>query len=50
MQAGIGSKIENNEERIEELIEYLDGIYLLSEMLEAWMKYNLFQKVEIRRC
>ena len=46
IQVGIGSKLEDNEEGIEELMKFLDGIYLQDEMSEAWMKYKSFQKVE----
>ena len=46
IQVGIGSRLEDNEEGMEELIGFLDGIYLQDEMSEAWMKYKSFQKVE----
>ena len=32
IQVGIGSKLEDNEEGMEELIGFLDGIYLQDEM------------------
>ena len=36
-------KLEDNENGIAVLIEYLDGIYLEDEMADAWEKYKLFE-------
>ena len=41
----IGEKLQNNENGIDDLIEYLDTIYEIDEMCDAWQKYKSFQKV-----
>ena len=38
--------MEGKEQGIDELIKFLDGIYLKDEMSEAWSKYKSFQKVK----
>ena len=41
----IGEKLQNNENGIYDLIEYLDTIYEKDEMSDAWHKYKSFQNV-----
>ena len=45
----IGDKLVDNEDGINELIVFLDGIYQQDEMSEAWLNYKSFQKVSRRK-
>ena len=46
IQIRIGKKLKENEQGIDELIKFLDEIYLIDDMLETWIKYKLFQMVK----
>ena len=39
----LGSKLEDNEKGIDDLIEFLDGIYTKDDMADAWENYNAFR-------
>ena len=45
IEVKIGDKLENNENGIELLLEYLDTIYQEDEMSDAWTKFKNFQKL-----
>ena len=42
IEVAIGDKLVDNEDGINELIVFLDGIYQQDEMSEAWIKYKFF--------
>ena len=42
IQVAIGEKLEGNEQGINELIKFLDRIYLKDDMSETWIKCNSF--------
>ena len=49
IEVAIGDRLVDNEDGINELISFLDGIYQQDEMSEAWLKYKSFQKVSRRK-
>ena len=49
IEVAIGDKLVDNEDGINELIAFLDGIYQQDEMSKAWLKYKSFQKVSRRK-
>ena len=45
IEVGIGTKLEDNEKGMEELIAFLDTVFQQDEMSEAWIKYKSFQRL-----
>ena len=40
----LGEELVDNEDGIEELLSFLEGIYKKDSMADAWEKYILFEK------
>ena len=45
IQFGIGEKFKENEQGIDKLIRFLDGIYSKDDIWEGWSKYKSFQRI-----
>ena len=45
IEVGIGTKLEDNENGIADLITFLDSVFQQDEMSEAWIKYKTFQRL-----